>query len=239
MNDIWRGWKITEEERVKMAAGDREALDRFYFENYDRLLGLANSYAYKKQNEGFGDIYRAEELVQDLYIGLPRLNYENPAYLTQSIYSLFYMVRYGGRWAKPFLAQEQIDGERKLLFIIDKPLHDDSDSDMRGIDKYCSYRDPHQEFLYNQEQARLNKLEGDLERFLKELFTEKQFEKWQAGHNTPDLEIKLRKNADAVVAFLRAHGTSERLLRRERLRVVTQEDPERKARAKARRELWE
>lgn len=222
-----------------MVEGDRAALDRFYFENYNHLVGIAKHYAWKKLTEGFGDIYSAEELVQDLYIGLPRLSYENPAYLEHTIQQWFYMVRYGGRWAKPFLSQEQIEGERKLLYIFDKPLHDDGDSDMRGIDRYCSYRDPHSELLHYQEQARLNKLEVDLERFLKEFFTEKQFEKWQAGHDTPDIIIKLRKNADAVIAFLRFHGIPERELRRERLPVIFQNDPERKARAKARRELWE
>lgn len=240
MSDVWKGWTLTEEQRLKMVEGDREALDRFYFDNYNQLFALAKSYAHQKYKEGFGDIYIAEELFQDLYIGLPRLSYENPAYLTQTIHQWFYMVRYGGRWAKPYISQEQIDGESRLFYMIDRPLHsNNTDSDMRYIDKYCSYRDPYQELLYYKEQARLNKLEEDLERFLKELFTEKQFEKWQAGHNRPDVEIKLRKNADAVIAFLRAHGTPERFLQRERLRVVTQVDPERKARAKARRELWE
>lgn len=239
MSNVWRGWHLTEEQRLKMVEGDREALDRFYFENYGHLVGIAKHYAWKKRSEGFGDIYSAEELVQDLYIGLPRLSYENPAYLEHTIHQWFYMVRYGGKWAKRTLSQEQIDGERKLLFIIDEPLHDDSDSDMRGIDRYRSCRDPYQELHHSREELRLNKLEADLECFLKELFTEKQFEKWQAGHNTVDIQIKLRKNADAVIAFLRSHGTPERELRRERLPVITQCNPERKERAKARRELWE
>ena len=169
MNDVWRGWHLTEEQRLKMVEGDREALDRFYFENYDHLQGLAKHYAWKKFTEGFGDIYSSEELVQDLYLALPHLSYENQLYFLHTVHHWFYFVRYGGKLAKPTLSSEQIEGERKLLFIIDKPLHDDSDSDMRGIDKYRSYLDPYQELLRSREELRRDKLEADLEGFLKEL----------------------------------------------------------------------
>ena len=139
----WKPWKVTAEELEKLRAKDRSTLEAFYFENYEYLVGIAKQYAWKKRCEGFGDIYSAEELVQDLYIGLPFLSFEKSAFLKHTVFNWFYMVRYGGKWAKPTLSQEQIDGERKLLFIIDEPLHeDDSDSDMKSIDRYCAYHDP-------------------------------------------------------------------------------------------------
>lgn len=242
MSDVWRGWHITEEQRLKMVEGDRTALDRFYFENYNHLFALAKNYAHRKACEGFGDLYRSEELMQDLYIALPRLDYTAIELFRGSLKWQFYRGAYSEAWTNYPITQERREAIFKTKFWIDAPRHDNNpDEDERIADKFASYPDAYRELIRAREDARQERLEEDLEVFLKELLTEKQFEIWSRGWIIPAIEIKLRRNSDRVVAFLRAHGTPRSRLEHDVLPVVTQNSPERKRQAeeaRARR-AWE
>ena len=242
MSDVWRGWTITEDQRVKMAAGDREALDRFYFDNYSHLFALAKNYAHRKACEGFGDLYRSEELMQDLYVQMPRLDFTSVELFRGSLKWQFYRGAYSEAWTNSPITQERRESIFKTKFWIDAPRHDNKpDEDERIVDKFASYPDAYRELIKAREDARQERLEEDLEVFLKELLTEKQFEIWSKGWIIPAIEIKLRRNADRVLAFLRAHGTPRSRLEHDVLPVVTQSSPERKRQAeeaRARR-AWE
>lgn len=242
MSDVWRGWNLTEEQRVKMVAGDREALDRFYFDNYNHLFALAKNYAHRKAGEGFGDLYRSEELMQDLYLQMPRLDYTNVQLFRGSLKWQFYRGAYSEAWTNSPITESRRESIFKTKFWVDEARHDNKpDEDERIVDKFASYPDAYRELLRAREEARQERLEEDLEDFLKELLTEKQFEIWQQGWINPAIEIKLRRNADRVIEFLRAHGTPRALLEREVLQVVTQNSPERKRQAEEARALraWE
>ena len=242
MSDVWRGWTITEDQRVKMAAGDREALDRFYFDNYSHLFALAKNYAHRKACEGFGDLYRSEELMQDLYVQIPRLDFTNVELFRGSLKWQFYRGAYSEAWTNNPITQERREAIFNTKYWIDAPRHDNKpDGDERIIDKFASYPDAYRELIKAREDARQDRLEEDLEVFLKELLTEKQLEIWSKGWIIPAIEIKLRRNAQRVVAFLRAHGTPRSRLEHDVLPVVTQSSPERKRQAqeaRARR-AWE
>lgn len=242
MSDIWRGWTITEEERVKMAAGDREALDRFYFDNYSHLFALAKNYAHHKACEGFGDLYRSEELMQDLFVQMPRLNFTSLELFRVSLKCQFYRGAYSEAWTNYPITEYRREAIFNTKYWIDASRHDNKpDEDERIVDKFASYPDAYHELIRAREDARQERLEEDLEVFLKELLTEKQFEIWSKGWINPAIEIKLRRNADRVLAFLRAHGTPRSRLEHDVLPVVTQNSPERKRQAeeaRARR-AWE
>lgn len=232
MSDAWRGWILTEEQRLKMVEGEREALDRFYFENYEHLFALAKNYAHRKACEGFGDLYRSEELMQDLYIALPRLNYTEIGLFRGSLKWQFYRGAYSAAWTNYPITEERRAAIFKTKYWIDAARHDNKpDEDERIVDKFVSYQDPHHELLRAREYARQERLEEDLEVFLKELLTEKQFEIWSQGRMIPAIEIKLRRNADRVIEFLRAHGTPKSRLEHDVLPVVTQNSPIRKQKA--------
>ncbi len=242
MSDIWRGWSLTEEQRLKMVKGDREALDRFYFENYNHLFALAKNYAHRKACEGFGDLYRSEELMQDLYVQIPRLDFTNVQLFRGSLKWQFYRGAYSEAWTHSPITEYRRESIFKTKFWVDEARHDNNpNEDERILDKFVSYPDAYRELIRAREDARQERLEADLEIFLKELLTEKQFEIWQKGCIIPAIEIKLRRNADKVIEFLRAHGTPRICLEREVLPVVTQNSPERKRQAEEARahRAWE
>ena len=225
-----------------MAAGDREALDRFYFDNYNHLFALAKNYAHRKACEGFGDLYRSEELMQDLYVQMPRLDFTSVELFRGSLKWQFYRGAYSEAWTNYPITQERREAIFNTKYWIDAPRHDNKpDEDERIVDKFASYPDAYRELIRAREDARQEWLEADLEIFLKELLTEKQFEIWQKGYIIPAIEIKLRRNADRVIEFLRAHGTPRVRLEREVLPVVTQNSLERKRQADEARALraWE
>ncbi len=232
---IWSGWELTEEQRQKMIAGDRTALDKFYFDNLKKLEHYAHCYGYKKRLKGFGDLYEADDLLQDTYINLPRLNFESPGLFCSSLNQSFYWSIYGGMWSNPSKEPERLRA-KPPLYIFDSSPHENED-DVRGIDKYLFSPSPYQEIMAAAERHRLSVLEKDLDIFLKEMLTEKQFVNWKMGHNRPDLIIKLRKNADKIIAFLQAHGTPAYKLKGEPLEPVLQTDKAMKAKAEAARQL--
>jgi len=242
MSDVWRGWSLTEEQRLKIVEGDRKALDRFYFENYNHLYALAKSYAHRKSCEGFGDLYRSEDLMQDLYIALPRLNFEKVELFRVTLRNQFYRGAYSEAWTNYPITEHRRQSIFKTKYWIDEARHDNNpDEDQRIIDKFASYPDAYRELVRASEEARQERLEEDLEDFLKELLTEKQLEYWQRGWINPAIEIKLRRNAERVIEFLRAHGTPRARLEGEVLKPVPQISPERKRKAEEARahRAWE
>lgn len=209
MNDIWDGWKITEEQRLKMVEGDREALDRFYFENYNHLFALAVKYAKKKRDQGCGDLYLAEDLIQDLYIVIPRLNFTTPMDFVVSMYRQFYRFPIEEPWSKTS-DDLKIKSFLNLCFWVDEPMHENNpEKDMRRIDAFFCSPSPAQELARAREDLRQEKIAADLEPILRRIFTPRQYQYWLEGRIENDHRAKLRAHSAELLQFLREHGTPE------------------------------
>ena len=81
----FRGWIVTVEQADAIAAGDRKALERFYIDNYARLEGMARKYAMRKYNQRNDERYNVSDMMGNLYIDLPNLNWQNARTLTCDI----------------------------------------------------------------------------------------------------------------------------------------------------------
>ena len=93
----FRSWKVTPEEADRIAAGDRDAMNDFYFRNYGHLQQIARAYARRRNLELGCVVYIMDELLAQLWIDLPALNWRNAYTLTMSIKFLsFAWAPYGG-----------------------------------------------------------------------------------------------------------------------------------------------
>lgn len=212
MSDIWDGWKITEEQRLKMVEGDREALDRFYFENYNHLSALAKRYVRKRRAQGCGDLYLAEDLMQDLYVSIPNLNFLSPEYFVVSVYRLFYRSPLGEPWSNSGDA-DKLNWLINQRFWVDEPLHENNpDKGMRRIDPFFHSPSPEQELARAREDLRQEKIAADLEPILRRIFTPRQYHYWLEGRIENDHRVKLRAHSAELLQFLREHGTPEHKL---------------------------
>lgn len=93
----FRSWKTTPEEADRIAAGDRDAMNDFYFRNYGHLFQIARNYARRRNLELGRVVYTTDELLAQLWIDLPALNWLNAYTLTLSIkFRSFVWAPYGG-----------------------------------------------------------------------------------------------------------------------------------------------
>lgn len=93
----FRSWQTTPEEADRIAAGDRDAMNAFYFRNLPQLRRVARAYARRRNIEIGRRIYDFEELLAQLWIDLPALNWRNSSALTYSIkYVSFAWAPFGG-----------------------------------------------------------------------------------------------------------------------------------------------
>ena len=168
--------------------------------------------------------------MQDLYIAFPRLCFSNRALFYASLKFQFYRGAYSDAWTNYPITEYRRGAIFNTLYWIDEPRHDNKpDEDERIVDKFAAAREPYRDFLCFLEEKRQERLEKDLPGFLQTFLTPKQLDIWNAGQIVPAIEIKLRRNAAAVIEFLRAHGTRPSRLKHEVLPVLTQQCPERKA----------
>ncbi len=90
-------WDTTPEEADKIAAGDRDAMNAFYFRNLPHLRSVARAYARRRNLEIGRNVYEVDELLAQLWVDLPALNWRNSSALTYSIkYVSFAWAPYGG-----------------------------------------------------------------------------------------------------------------------------------------------
>ncbi len=236
-NIFWGGWKITEEQRQKIIAGDRKSIDDFYFDNYDVIKHLAFRYLWERGLPCYGDIFSIDDFMQEAYVCLVtlyRLNFENVALFTHSLKCCFSRVKYGG-----FLAPSCVDKCGIPLFgFFDSDIEN---SDLLIVDKYRNTPSPVQVLQSKEEQRRLVKFEMDLDLLLKDVLTPSQYVDYKAGIMSVAIKNKLRKNASIFISFMREHGTPEKLLQGEVLPIVkyyTTEAKEKQAKLREQR-AWE
>lgn len=93
----FRSWQITPEQADKIAAGDIVEMTAFYNLHIERLRGMAYKYARThNQNTEFYR-YDSEEMLSQLYLDLPYLNWQNSLTLSMSIkQTSFAWSAYGG-----------------------------------------------------------------------------------------------------------------------------------------------
>lgn len=89
-------WDTTPEEADKIAAGDRDAMNAFYFRNYEHLLAKARKCARVMNVYTQSGIYSAEELMQQLWCDLPLLSWSQSSHLNFSIRKSFVFAPFGG-----------------------------------------------------------------------------------------------------------------------------------------------
>ncbi len=222
-DNIWDGWKITEEQRQKMMKGEREALDKFYFDNFTKIENIAKRYEFKKRSQGFGDIYQTEELLQDAYLNLTQLDFSRADYFVKTLVDSFYWTQYGGT-ANRNRAYNSGATKATTLFLFDS-CDFERENDVKSIDKYIFYPSPDEILEIEHEACRLETIEQDIEIFLKGILTTTQLAEWKARHLSRSVINKLRRNSDKVIEFLRAHGTDEKLLSYPVLSIIRQYDP--------------
>lgn len=63
-------WKTSAGEIARINAGDPEAVNAFYFENYGHLLCLARSFYHRHTREAVRVIVSPEDMLQQVYIDL-------------------------------------------------------------------------------------------------------------------------------------------------------------------------
>lgn len=93
----FRAWIVTGDQADKIVQGDEAAAARFFRENYDKLRRMAFRYA-RKNNTAFGfQLYDCDEMLNQLYLDLPCLDWKDGARLTYTIlYNSFRWSPHGG-----------------------------------------------------------------------------------------------------------------------------------------------
>lgn len=93
----FHAWNVTRDQADKIAQGDEAAAALFFHDNYDKLRKMAYRYA-RKNNAAFGfELYDPEEMLNQLYLDLPRLEWKDGARLTFSIlYDSYRWTPHGG-----------------------------------------------------------------------------------------------------------------------------------------------
>lgn len=93
----FRGWIVTVEQVNRIKAKDYEAALQFYTDNYDRLQNMAKRYVAIKNAKDISNIYNVTEMLNQLILDLPYLQWDNALTLTCSIRLLSFMWSpYGG-----------------------------------------------------------------------------------------------------------------------------------------------
>ena len=93
----FRGWQVTPEQADKSAAGDVIEMNGFYNLNMSRLCAMAYAYARRHNQDSEFRSYDPEDMVVQLFLDLPYLNWKNALTLTMSIkQTSFAWSAYGG-----------------------------------------------------------------------------------------------------------------------------------------------
>lgn len=223
----WKPWKVRSDELEKLQAKDRTALEAFYFENLSVIERFAKRYYYHLTK--MRHFYSLEDMLQNTFLFLEKLNFEAPSYFMIKLRDIFSFSCFGTNYDAS-IRKEYREHFFATETILDAPLK--SDYSRSFGDCIPSDSNPYIELLKERELRRQEKLEVDLEPILLRIFTPKQYEKWQLGLNIDNLRRVLRRHSLELLQFLREHGTPEYKLQGQ---VLT--DEEDKAKSAERRAL--
>lgn len=93
----FRSWNITPEEADRIAQGDSKAAFAFFEAHKSRLIALARNYAFNHNISRESIVYSPEDMLPQLLVDLPYLNWTNSYTLTLDIkHKSFAWSAYGG-----------------------------------------------------------------------------------------------------------------------------------------------
>lgn len=90
-------WQYTQEQVKAIKNGDIGARNAFYMDNFARIQIMARAFVSYGHARGLRQVCTAEELLQQVYLDLPLLNYDSPQTITFSLKRRsFFLCKYGG-----------------------------------------------------------------------------------------------------------------------------------------------
>lgn len=122
---IMKDWQFTQEQAEAIKNGDISARNKFYTDNYQQIRRLAQSYCKKETHIRCRDL--VEDMVNQVYLDLPYLRYDDKAYFNYTLYKSFYYVAFGGL---SYLIENNMTGaDRKskdiIIHSLDAPMTED------------------------------------------------------------------------------------------------------------------
>lgn len=127
----FRAWKVTSEQADKIARGDREEATAFYLRNKARLRKMAHNYA-SSHNFIEGVYYDPEDMMSQLFIDLPNLNWKDGFCLNKSVnYCSFAWSVFGGFTQRKEAGEIHTKDPFRLIcdtWSLDEPVSDDSEA---------------------------------------------------------------------------------------------------------------
>lgn len=181
----WKGWKITDEQATQIRSGNREAINKFYFDNLNRLRSMACNYLYKHK---LNKLFKLDDLINSLYLDLSVFKQANGKPVTCGydlsyfVYSSFAFAKYGGLLYLFENNQKILNGNadcyKPYLYSLDRPLsrsnatrHHDDENDSNLFNLLLCEKS--QEDFDNIEKEDLTE---DLKELVRDLLSKKEFE---------------------------------------------------------------
>lgn len=215
----WKGFDITESIRQGLIAKDKTAIDTFYINNYDKFRAMAFTYLRSHKN----CISTLDDLVDQLYLDLPYLNYSSCNYFVYRVYEhSFRHCSHGGYAYLVETNSKYKDCSYSNIYSMcfDRPV--DGDSNTTVGEMFCSRMQASCVEYANAiaEEKFINKLLDFLKSILnsKELRYIKMYLEgyspeyarrevgYTCSHSICDIYIKLRLNYDKILNFLDNNG---------------------------------
>lgn len=138
------GWKITEEQITSIKNKEIEAINNFYFDNEERLRKCAMRYASERNFYKKGVYCDIEDLMQQLYVDIPYLDYSTGRDLSFSIfrYSFYFCDKGGYAYLKEtnskYLFYDYSSGYDSTYLIVDAPANNGEESEIYLLDYIAS-----------------------------------------------------------------------------------------------------
>ena len=136
-----RSWIYTPEQAKKIINGDISARNKFFFDNYDRLRVMAKSFVATRYCLSQMQ-YDVDDLLMQVYLDLPYIEYKSPAALTFDIKKKSFRLSVFGGYA--FFVVNRLGWTDKKRFQLSVQSTDEvkrgetSDSFTLWVDNFCS-----------------------------------------------------------------------------------------------------
>lgn len=203
-------WNITPEQFEKIKVKDKESINKFYFDNLKHFENLARSYKTQCLKIS-GTSYEVEDMLQQIYLDLFYIDFSVERIFSYEVINILYYFNYGG-YAYITTSNRKLLLSRyrqQPLYVIDAPPQDWNIENSYDFSLVSDDFTPYDELLAKEEEKRQDSIEKDLPAFLESFLTSVQIRNfWNNKGYRP-----LRRNADKIIKFLRAHGTPEERLR--------------------------
>lgn len=144
-----RSWVYTHDQAKKIVNGDISARNKFFFDNYDRLRVMAKSFVANRYCLSQMQ-YDMDDLLMQVYLDLPYMEYKSPAALTFDIKKKSFRLSIFGGYA--FFVENHVGWTDLKRFQLSVQSTDEvkrgetSDSFALWVDNFCSYS-PFEEFF--------------------------------------------------------------------------------------------